>query len=40
MRFFAEQLRQVRAMSLIGAMIPQLQVMDGESEQDRDAWID
>lgn len=39
MRFFAEQLRQARAMSLIGAMLPQIHAADSESEQDRDAWI-
>jgi hypothetical protein len=39
MRFYAELLRQARAMSLIGAMIPRLNVMQSDSEQGREAWI-
>lgn len=39
MRFFAELLRQVRAMSMIGAMVPQIYASDADSAQGRDAWI-
>ncbi len=39
MRFYAELLRQARAMSLIGAMIPQLYGIQSDSERGREAWI-
>ena len=39
MRFLAELIRQARAMSLVGAMIPRLQSATEDSHLGREAWI-